>query len=316
MTYIIFPDFDYYDYILQPLDNKSNISLVKINLTKRRFTDKLMDYLSRFTDKIPYISKCCFLMKRKQLQKQLNKLTQKDSILLFNPLTIYSLSDIIWLKKNSCNAKISVWNWNIIKQNQIKYYLSLKANRIDVYSFDENDSKKFGLNYLPQVYRNFDRGDIVNIDSPYDYIFIGRSKGREEEILEISKLLDKAGANGEIIIIDSNNKDIANFKYLSEAISYQSIIDLESKAKILIDIVQKNQVGLTLRVMEALYLNKKVITNNHSIDKYPWYTPEQFYIIGKRNPNEISNFIITPINKIDKTLLSPHAIDNWIDRFK
>lgn len=50
-------------------------------------------------------------------------------------------------------------------------------------------------------------------------------------------------------------------------ISYQENLDNIRKSKCIVDVVQKGQIGLTLRPLESLFFKKKLLTNNKCIKK-------------------------------------------------
>lgn len=80
------------------------------------------------------------------------------------------------------------------------------------------------------------------------------------------------------------------------------------------DIVQKGQVGLTLRIMEALFYNKNVITNNRSIQDMKIYDKNNIYILGL-DDRDLVEFIKESICEWDEELKKQYVFNAWLHRF-
>lgn len=85
---------------------------------------------------------------------------------------------------------------------------------------------------------------------------------------------------------------------------------------IVIDLVQQGQTGWTLRILESVYLNKKVITNNSEILHSEFYSPERVFILGLRDWCEISDFLANTTPPLASELLYKHSPDNMLDTIK
>jgi hypothetical protein len=68
----------------------------------------------------------------------------------------------------------------------------------------------------------------------------------------------------------------------SPELSYSEVLSQVSRAKVILDIQQKGQTGLSLRPFEAIGLQKKLITTNASIRDYDFYHPNNIMIIDPR----------------------------------
>ena len=73
-----------------------------------------------------------------------------------------------------------------------------------------------------------------------------------------------------------------------------------SQSNCILDYNQEGQVGLTLRPMEALFLEKKLITNNKDIKNYDFYNPSNIFILGENNIEDIKEFINKPYEKVEQ----------------
>ena len=81
------------------------------------------------------------------------------------------------------------------------------------------------------------------------------------------------------------------------------------------EIVQPGQGGLTIRTLEALFYNKKLITNNESITEYDFYNADNIFIYKEQDCNidalksflKKNNVIIEQNILINEILQSPYS---------
>ena len=88
-----------------------------------------------------------------------------------------------------------------------------------------------------------------------------------------------------------------------------------NESKAILDIVQENQTGITIRPLEALFFHKKLITNNKNIVSYKFYCQNNIFIIGKDDINTLKEFMELPWLEIDKEVSDFYTFPKWIERF-
>ena len=210
----------------------------------------------------------------------------------------------IRIKNPKC--KIILWLWNPISERHQNF---LKDINIDeIWTYDLNDSKKYGINYNTQFYNK----DFVKSikkdekDKIYDVMFIGNNKGRSAIINEYRKEFDLMNLNTYIKVIDNYNENIKYTEYL----------EFIKKTKTLLEIVNNDVSGLTLRSLESLFFRKKLITNNIHIREYDFYNPNNIFILGEDNIKELPIFLKK--NYIDNTpqIIEYYDFEEWLNRFQ
>lgn len=211
-------------------------------------------------------------------------------------------SHAVKIMKDKCkNCKIILYYWNHINECTKKYLED--KNIHEFWTFDSNDAKRYMINYNSQFYTKNIKLDKDNLE--YDVLFLGRAKNRKDMILNLGEKLKEKGINSKNIIIE-NEKDF---------VPYEDYLKLLAKTKTILDIVDGNQSGLTLRCMEALFFNKKLITNNLDIENYDFYNPKNIFILGKDDMNNIKQFIDSPYELVDEKIVNYYDFDEWIKRF-
>jgi hypothetical protein len=101
----------------------------------------------------------------------------------------------------------------------------------------------------------------------------------------------------------------------SDFVEYDDYIALINASKSILDITQEGQNGLTARAMESIFLKKKLITNNITIQNYDFYDKKNIFIIGIDDIDTIFDFINTPYHDIPKEIVDYYDYKNWCLRF-
>lgn len=187
----------------------------------------------------------------------------------------------------------------------------LKKYKIIGLSWDIDDCSKYGLKYQnPSIEPNL----LNNISSDnifYDVCFIGADKGRRKMVKEIDRIISNAGYRTYIHITPDYRFFRRLHKDYKDKISYNQYLKITSLSNCIIDLVQKGQVGTTMRTMEAIFNRKKLISNNERLKEYDFYNPDNIFIITKDNIKNIPEFLRTPYIPIrDETLKKYILKDN------
>lgn len=210
-----------------------------------------------------------------------------------------------YIKKYNSNCKIHLFFFNVIENSRHKSML--KDDNIDKYwTFDLNDAQKYNINFNSPMYTKRIANFLCeSIEIKTDIVFVGKAKNREQLIKDIEKQCINQGLATEFKIIKTEK----------DYIKYMDYLKLVMKSKCILDITNKNQRGLTLRFMEALFLSKKLITNNIDIVNYSFYNPNNIFVLGMNNYNMLFEFISTPFIKCNEEDLDYYDMKEWINRF-
>lgn len=78
----------------------------------------------------------------------------------------------------------------------------------------------------------------------------------------------------------------------------------------------KNQTGWTLRVIESLINQKKLLSNNREILRADFYRPENILVFdGKTTAEEIKSFLLRPFIPYNEEVIEEYLVGSWIRRF-
>lgn len=257
-----------------------------------------------------------------------------DDILVCNGFSVTGFIDLI---KNTHCKKILVLRDTIdivenamknkkkwLNQNQ-SYIKEIIPYFDHVYSFDIDDCKKYNFLYLEQ-FLPFSFSEVKEIRSKLiieqknslTCFFVGEHwEEREQIINKISPILLLNNCKTDFYLVDYSKKfdidDIPSENFKKMPITYQENIKKSISADIILEINHKNQSGASLRSIEAILLNKKLITTNINIKNYEFYRPEQIFILDN-NYDELAEFLVTPFLPINIDLLFKYTSDGMINK--
>jgi len=180
---------------------------------------------------------------------------------------------------------------------------SVQALGYNFWSFDESDCASYGFKPYQQFISKLPENKIAKPD--LDFIFIGQDKGRSNLLKDFKKKSKKLGFKSHIEI-----KSAGNF------LPYEDYIKTQLKAKCILDLVQKNQDGMTLRPLEALMYKQKLVSNNLSLSKSDFYKKENIFLIENDSINyqKLALFMQQNILDIDPEIIQTHHTETILKK--
>lgn len=226
----------------------------------------------------------------------------KDERILL--LGIYPLYDLINIYRVLGNRDYVLWLWNPVERTYVKNpqktISHIKSMGFQIFTFDEEDSIKYGLHLLnqfvslPKV--------LPKCEISTDIYFVGFPKGREEKLTMLDMNFKKNGFKTDIRII----KDKRDY------VSYEDNIRLSLSSKCILELTQENQSGMTLRCLEALLLKKKLLTDNADIVKADFYNPYNIFILGRDDDNYLIEFVNSPFKEVNNKITEKYLFSSWL----
>lgn len=132
------------------------------------------------------------------------------------------------------------------------------------------DAKKYGLECHFQPYSIIDEDEV---ELEYDVFFVGNAKNRLDTILTIYNSLKNNNVKCEFWINEVPKDRIKELDcqiHVNTFLPYETYIKKMKKSRCILEICQKGDVS-TLRYVEALSYNKKLITTDKYSINYPLY---------------------------------------------
>ena len=248
--------------------------------------------------------------------KKILTIKKTDSILIFGGgFGISPCISFCFLEYCKAESKF-LWLWDSVHNKTEKRFLKYLKKHYEVYTFDYNDSQDYKLNYkntvgyLPELKQEIKKEDKQTTD----IYFVGIDRGRYEILNYLYESFSKLGLICDFNVLKDENspKKEKTLKFVNGRVDSLENIRRIYNSRAVLDIPVDGQNGLTQRVLEALFLNRKVITNNESIKNEMLYRTENIFILNHKNLEDIKIFLSTPFLE---TKLSQYTINNWITEF-
>lgn len=319
MFYIIKSDYFLTEYLMDALKDHKDICLIPYKRSERGRKRCLKNRILKWKEAFHSKKKSTFFFDEPYLQ-QLSQIKPDDQVLFFG---VHNLKEILISQKFIHSSHLSVFLWNPAKRinrNLYSRYLfahKFRTHQIQVYTFDQEDASRYRFHLVPQVYRPIKpapQSDTITSD----LFFIGQNKGRSQLLEEIKQIADSLGINYYFYIQqDKHSKILPALKeYMqTQPLPYSTVLNRLSRSKCLIEILQQGQSGYTLRTLEALFLQKKLITNNRNIRQAEFYHPDNIFIWGEDDPGSLPLFLQSPFHSWNEELYHKYDITFWIQQF-
>ncbi|MCR5586441.1 MAG: hypothetical protein K6F77_02815 [Lachnospiraceae bacterium] len=168
-----------------------------------------------------------------------------------------------------------------------------------VLTYEAKDAATYGFKYYPDVYSKL---ASETLDSEYeecDLLFAGYKKNRMDLILDIYSEAKKNNVKCKFVVPDYQGDE----SIIKQRIQYIEYLKQLQKAKCILEIEQEGATGYTLRTLEALAYNKKLLTTNTNIVNASFYDEDFIQII--KNVSDI-DFSWINMDKMKKTDISSY----------
>lgn len=237
------------------------------------------------------------------------RIQEFDQVIIFDRVWNDNIVEYIHKKKPDC--RIIFWYWNSLVSQKVlddKY-----RSYCECWSFDKEDVRKYKMQYNHMFYFPQEKTEY---SCCLDAFFVGADKGRVTALMEIAEVFKQYKLKSNLIIIGALQKELTDIiTFRKKNLGYLEYLELLKNCKCIIDIVQEGQEGVTIRVIEALMYEKKLITTNKNIYEYEFYCKDNIFVWGDRPSCELKDFIITPYKKIEGRIKEKYSFENWLKNF-
>lgn len=195
------------------------------------------------------------------------------------------------------------------------------------FTFDQNDAKKYKLGFRPLYFTDRFR-EIYNseIEKVIDLLFLGTAHSDRYIVSSnIAEWCKNQGLNafnyyymqGRFVYFFKKFFDRTFFKFDYKKLSFKSlnnteIVEFYTKSNVILDISHPGQSGLTMRTFEAIGSGKKLITTNENIVNYPFYNPNNIYVIRRDIVELDIDFFSKEYQPLSIDLYEQCSLDGWI----
>jgi len=250
-------------------------------------------------------------------------------ILILGQSLSFNESMISEIRNSQKDAKFIIYQWDSINnlEKSTSYYKYFDEH----YTFDRLDSEENKqLEFLPLFYspRYEKIGKNTLNKFKYDFSFVGTAHPKKYKFIKrMSKQLKRVYPKQFIYYFlpsrivyfyrKSKNPEFKKATYPEfhfKPLSGENMNNVIINSRCILDTAQDGQVGLPIRVIEALGANKKVITTNPDIVNYDFYRKENIYVYNGKTFNLNDIFFKSDYVHIDKKIYTNYSLKNWLKK--
>lgn len=224
------------------------------------------------------------------------------------------------------NAKLCLYLYDSVKNVR---GIEKKFQYFDTcHSFDPEDCEKYSaLKFRPLFFSDEFRQPVKNGDDyDYDICFMGTvHSDRYKVIKQVQKISNELGLRQNWFLYLQSEFIYYFYKITKREFFGTSISDFDlekksgkeiaaevDKTKIVLDVQHPKQRGLTMRTIEMIGMNKKLITTNKTIKHYDFYNPNNVCVIDRNNVQIDMEFLNTPYQELDDKMYESYSLESWI----
>ena len=222
--------------------------------------------------------------------------------------TLITKEYLKWLRKLFPDAQINYWYNNLVGHATHLLPEQVPEN-IRIWTYDEEDAKKYGLHCI--TIHAYCKCYLRPLETPeYDVFFIGRDKGRAEQLLDLEKQMQELGLKTKFIIVKDGRLSRRKACY-GKPLSYPEMIDYVVRSKSVLNITMPGQKGITLRDFESVFFGVKLITTNASIAETGFVKRGNVFILGVDDLSGLKSFIDSPVEPVDPDVLESNTNERF-----
>jgi len=212
-------------------------------------------------------------------------------------------------------ARFVLYNWDSLSTHDYRPWLDLFDYAA---TFDQADARSLGIGYLPlfatPAYFDIDR------DRPkdFDLYFVGTvvTAHRFDALQRLQQFCDDRNLTTHLHMYCSPVGRLRLWRQgrsmpqlTGASVGFGDIIDLIERSRGTFDFANHRQAGYTMRLIENMCAERKIVTDNRRILDEPFYREDRFHVIDGYDFSGIPEFLHTPItSSLDTRAFS---IDQW-----
>ncbi|MBR4553100.1 MAG: hypothetical protein IKO20_05240 [Bacteroidaceae bacterium] len=298
-------------YIFKSMQEREDSELVFVpdfTLQPRSFLHKVLKFL--FIGRIPVNGKWAERITGYKGWQWLKTLKPADRLLLNGVTNLKTLKAIAWLTPkgvrryqyfNNCLRFVlppEVVAYRVKRMHEMGYTLV---------TFDPQEAEEHKMVYAPQFYRFPDNAPAKEIK--YDFFFCGEAKDRGERLNRLKQQLEEQGFKCLFIVVGTGDKRI----------TYEQYIEHVRESRCLVDLFREGQVGITRRPVEALFFDKKLLTENPQITAFDFFRRENILAMepsSNLDTEAVKHFMQMPFASIPNEIKERYTVEQWLTYFK
>ena len=276
MKHIFFEDYEEFGKIL--MNDLISFSNVKIIYKNKVFNSKILSKLFNIHMSLKLNRLMKLPLKKLWFKSLIDKdISKNDTIAITFTAGWFDKELFSWLRKKYPNSKQILFLRDTVNlfEKAIPSFIGQRLNNeFDlVISSNPDDCSKYGFKYSPVFISKFEEDKLVK-NSKSDFVFIAEAKDRLQLLHKLYEKFTMFGFKCDFYITSVKDKDRKysdGIEYAEKHLKYKDYLDREVASNCIVELIKGDTQGGTLRSWEAVYYNKKLITNWKGIKSFQFY---------------------------------------------
>lgn len=244
-----------------------------------------------------------------------------DVVFVINGQTL-SRAFIHQIKKSSPKAVFIIYLWDSIANR--KHVVENLNEFAQKFTFDAHDAEKYNISLRPLFYGD---GFASKDETPikYQISFIGTAHTDRYAIVDKIRKSLEINVKAYWYLYLQARWVFYVYRWLQPGMRFAKLDDFKftplakkelqkvfSESLAVLDIEHPHQNGMTMRTLETLGAQKKLVTTNKTVARYDFYAAQNICIVDRKNPVIPADFLETPYKKIPDDIRNKYSIGGWI----
>ncbi|MGN0086877.1 MAG: hypothetical protein ACI353_05065 [Alloprevotella sp.] len=294
------------DYILEGL-HLPDVSVVRLKKPARGLLPSLLRGLCRWTGLSARCHRLFFAAETNRQLAALSRSTGPMRAIIIDAKRPVWLSILSKVLPPQCECHLYFWTpvqaiYHRLSPRRLQHRLQSLSRLYRLSSFNPDDRRLCpALQFRTQFFRLLPPGPEAS--QPLAW-FVGQDKGRSALLAHCRRLLESQGVACDFVVVRKGERGL----------SYRECMERAARSTLIVDITL-GQNGLSLRPMEALYLGKKLLTNNADIRQCDFYHPDNIFILGVDSEVRLSSFLQSSMATTSAAIRQRYDINTWVEGF-
>ncbi len=195
-----------------------------------------------------------------------------------------------------------------------------------VYTFDPEDAAKYGLHFRPLFYT----GDYSRAQAPdrydYDVAFIGTAHAiRPRVVRQVEAQCRESGLRFYHYLYlphpllfwyhkltNRSYRGVKKSDIHYTPLPAQAIRDIYTRSRAILDVEHTRQRGLTMRTIEMLGMEKKLITTNPMVKRHDFYDEGNILVIDRDDPRIDPGFLSGEFHPLSPAIREKYSLPGFL----
>ncbi len=257
----------------------------------------------------------------------LDKLDQLDPSLFTHVLVIkgegLSLRVATKIRQTLESASMGLYLWDSV--DNVKGVLDIVSAFDSVATFDPVDSKTLGWTYRPLFGRNIEAKRDIAAPDKFDWCFIGTIHSDRHRV--IHRLRQRCGRQAKTFVFAYFQSPLMLLIRLlvdwtlwiapkgtlsTKQMPATEVAQKVENSRAVLDVEHPRQRGFTMRTIETLLAEKKLVTTNKYILTSNLYHPSRVVLINRTAPDIPAKFLDQPYLGVPDSLRNYYSCEGWV----